>query len=58
MSYEERPAKRVRVDNSGNRESEIRVDKGFYSPPVENSNALGTVGQEVYECCYGMVNKN
>lgn len=54
MSYEERPAKRVRVDNSGNRESEIRVDKGFYSPPVENSNALGTVGQEVYECCYGM----
>ncbi|KAM0314130.1 hypothetical protein ACHAO8_004916 [Botrytis cinerea] len=47
MSYEERPAKRVRVDNSGNRESEIRVDNGFYSPPVESSNALGTVGQDL-----------
>ncbi|KAF7855286.1 uncharacterized protein EAF02_011545 [Botrytis sinoallii] len=54
MSYEERPAKRMRVSNAGNHESEIRADE-VYSPTVENSNALGTVEREAYECCYGML---
>ncbi|KAF7954691.1 hypothetical protein EAE96_005810 [Botrytis aclada] len=55
MPYEERPAKRMRVSDAENYESEIRVDKVFHSPPVESSNGLGMVGQEVYECCYGML---
>lgn len=31
MSYEERPAKRMRVNNAGNHESEITEDEVFYS---------------------------
>ncbi|KAF7913265.1 hypothetical protein EAE99_010762 [Botrytis elliptica] len=55
MSYEERPAKRMRVNNAGNHESEITEDEAFYSTAVESSNALEIVGQEAYECCYGML---
>ncbi|KAF5873287.1 putative snf2 family helicase protein [Botrytis fragariae] len=55
MSYEERPAKRMRINNTGNHESEITEDEVFYSPAFESANALGMVGREVYECCYGML---
>ncbi|KAF7898729.1 hypothetical protein EAF00_005175 [Botryotinia globosa] len=70
MSYEERLAKRMRVNNAGNHkseviesevfqlpafESEITENEVFYSPTVESSNSLGTVEREAYECCYGML---